>query len=420
MAQEINVISYNISVFSAMGFFGNTVKSTYGDPTPTTDDNPGYYPSEARFLRRATKAKEFFDNAVTHLKNQVTTLKPAAIGIQEYHDSTLGQFNSALGEEYEYVPFAKDIFNKARTLTIFDKTVFGTKTGVYESDLGLTQKTDNSYLFKPYYGEISGATKENNLFAANPPGDSGRPISIIKTSKGYFLMNFQGPNRPRLANPSIDVGPLLKEALQIHLTEAEKVLGTIDAKKLIIMCDSNDREHSLFPLNLNGIEFTDGHMGEPGAKSCCYNIDSCGIDKEGDAGFQGPTVVQSMGEFGQESKYIYTGDYVLSPNVVKPVEAVDSPKHETDGASIASDHKLVYAKISLPDPSTSQSDASAASTVSPPPPGPPPGPTPGPTPGAHTSQKPGGSKRRQSKRSNRRGSRSKKNKRRNKRRSGRK
>jgi len=397
MAQEIKVISYNISVFSAMGFFGDTVKSTFGDPTPTTDDQKGYYPSEARFLRRATKAKEFFDNAVAHLKNQVDLLHPAAIGIQEYHDSTLNEIKTAIGDsKYEYVPFAKDIFNKARTLTIFDRGIFGTKGEVYESDLGLTQRADSSYLFKPYFSEIRDAIKGDIRFAENPPGDSGRPISIIKTSNGYFLMNFQGPNRPRLANPSVDVGPLLKEALQIHLTEAEKILGTIDVQKLIIMCDSNDRAHSIIPLMLNGVEFTDGHDKESGAKSCCYNIDSCGIDKDGDPGFQGPSVVESMGEFGRESKYIYTGDYVLSPNIVKSVEAVDSPTHETDGASKASDHKLVYATILLPNPSTA-------------PPQPP-----------TTPPSMGGSKRRRSKRRNKRNNRSKKNKRRNKRRSGRK
>lgn len=392
MATEINVISYNISVFSAMGFFGDTVKSTFGPPTPSADVVKGYYPSEARFLRRATKANEFFDNAIGHLAKNVDELDAKLIGIQEYNDETLQQYRTALdkpdsGREYEYVPFTKDIFNNAKLLTIFDKKTFGEKEGVYEADLGLTQLLNGVYIFKPFYTEIKEAKETDPRFSANPPGDSGRPISIIKTKKGYFLMNFQGPNRLRLANPYIDVGPLLRDALQIHFRNAEQQWGKIDTNKLIITCDSNDKKHKLIPLHFKHVEFTDGHNGKDGAISCCYNIDSCGIDKEGDAGFQGPTVVQSMDKFGLESKYIYTGDYVLASHIVRPVEAVDSPVGK-DGASNASDHKLVYATVSIPAPTT---DATSAA------------------PG-------GGSKRRQTKRRTKRGTRSKRSKRKNKRR----
>ena len=318
-------------------FFGNTVKSSISDPTPVSDDSQGYYPSEARFLRRATVENKFFDNAVNHLSNQVRELKPSFIGIQEYYDKTLEQIQGVIraanpNADYEFVPFQMDIFNKARTLTIFDKNVFGPKTKLYEADLGLTKRSND----------------ENIFVISLTPGDKGRPITIIKTEKGFFLMNFHGPNRPRLnlqGQPTnVEVSILLKEALQIHITEAEKTLGPIDTTKLIITCDSNDRAHGINtenPLKLNNTNFHDGHEKEDGAKSCCYNLDSCGIDTPS-------TEIKTMGEDGAESKYIYTGDYVLATNFEIPVTAIDSPQN-IDGASEASDHKLVYAKITITD-----------------------------------------------------------------------
>jgi len=335
--KEITVISYNISVFSAMGFFGQTVKASYDTPPkPVNDSDQGYYPSEARFLRRAEKEKEYFNNAVDHLCNQIADLKPSFIGIQEFYPETFDELQQRINKanpdaDYEFVQFEYDIFNSAKTLTVFDKNVFGGMDRRYEADLGYTKQGDD-YMFN----------------TTAKPGDKGRPITIIKTAKGFFLMNFHGPNRPRLngkgEETGIEVSGLLKTALQIHIFNAGIEFGEqIDTTKLIITCDSNDRAHGINidnPLVLNDQIFHDGHKSREGAKSCCYNRDSCGIDEPSE-------LYESLGVDGAEKKYIYTGDYVLANNFEKEVTPIDSPQ-DMDGASKASDHRMVYAVVKIP------------------------------------------------------------------------
>jgi hypothetical protein len=55
-----------------------------------------------------------------------------------------------------------------------------------------------------------------------------------------------------------------------------------------------------------------------------------------------------MGMAGAEANYVYTGDYILAAEgVVTPVVAVPSPQDE-EGASVASDHMMVYAVLNMP------------------------------------------------------------------------
>ena len=331
------IISYNMSVFSAMGYHKNTVKSPFTGGKALSNSEKGFYPSEARFLRRAETANQFFNRALKHLADTVTRLRKEApvimIGIQEFHPPTLEQFK-ILGD-YIYKPFTKEITNSAKVLTIFDKSLGDVEGEIYEEDLGLTKRADGTYVFNPP--------------APPMPNDGGRPIMIIKTTKGYTLINFHGPNRPRLpADKAIDVAVLLKEAIQIHAQNAD--ILSRDPSKIIITCDSNDRRHQINsdkPLFIGEERFSDGHKEDDIPISCCYNHDSTGLDT-----VEEPSPFASMEEKGNEDKYIYSGDYVLAKSFETAVTPVQSPldKLAEDGiteigASIASDHKLVYAII---------------------------------------------------------------------------
>jgi len=326
--QAVNVISYNMSVFSA--------KKNLGEEVP-------FFASEARFLSRAG-SETFFDNAVYNL---VKNLNDAAvIGIQEFHPPTLTKITNEINNtDYVAVPFESSITNDAKVLTIFKKSVFGENFHKYEADLGLTD------IFLP------------PAPGGKPANDGGRPILIILTESGYTLINFHGPNRPRLTDKPVDVGELLKKAIPIHVNLANeqfKEHGKIDFEKIIITCDSNDRAHKInkeSPLILGDFKYHDGHnagnddKGFPtyGAKSCCYNYDSCGID------VAPPGPPASMGLKGAESEYKYTGDYVLAREFSKAVTAIPSRIDETaiqskideteKGTSFASDHKLVIATV---------------------------------------------------------------------------
>jgi hypothetical protein len=308
---DIAVISYNMSVFSAMG------------------EKVPIYASEYSFLQRAEVDQEvdqkvgttnFFRNALKHLGSTAQSIDAKVIGIQEFHPPTLDMITNTLktNPNYVYHAFSKEIKNKAAVLTIWDKTVLGEMEMAYDADLGLTK-------------DVAGVVST----------DAGRPISIIKTDKGFTLINFHGINRPKY-NPDgtetfSDNSTILKALIAKHC----EIAGVSDPNKIIIVCDSNDREHGINranPLMINGVGFHDGHYPRNGAKSCCYNWDSCGIPKSGGK--------VTMGSAGAEQNYAYTGDYVLGANLKTPVTAEPS-KLDTDEASMESDHKLVYAILSI-------------------------------------------------------------------------
>ena len=316
---DIPVISYNMSVFSAKG------------EMPT-------FASEYSFLvGRAVKHEsgsfDFFINALKHLASQVEKINAKVIGIQEYEikkSSIKDLIMNTLKEKntnFKCHEFSKEIKNDAAVLTIWDESVLGERDSYYDADLGLTKEG-------------------GNLVTGLLPNDEGRPISIIKTKKGYVLINFHGINRPKYNPDGDEIGKdnsdLLKKLIQIRVEEAKATIGEIDPNKTIMMCDSNDREHKFnreTPLIIEGAQFSDGRdANDKSAISCCYNWDSVGIPKS-----KGKI---SLERDGAESNYKYTGDYVLAVNFTKSVTAVPSPQDDL-GASIASDHKLVYAVVSV-------------------------------------------------------------------------
>lgn len=314
---DIGVISYNMSVFSAKG------------------DKETKYASEYSFLQRAEvvevdglKTTNFFLNALTHLAYTARRIDAKIIGIQEFHKDTLGMIKTALNNSnYEYHAFSKQITNNAAVLTIWNTDALGVMVSAYDEDLGLTEGV-----------------------AGLLPNDKGRPISIIKTDKGYTLINFHGINRPKYKADGTETGEDNSSILKALIAKHCELAGVSDrdANKIIITCDSNDREHGInmdSPVMINGttgmVRLHDGHtQADKSAKSCCYNWDSCGIPKSGGK--------VTMGSAGAEQNYAYTGDYVLGVNFKTPVTAEFSKlDYETgEGASMESDHKLVYAILS--------------------------------------------------------------------------
>jgi len=373
---DLRVISYNTSVFSAMGapFFGPSIPA---------------FPSESRLLARASEPKEFFNNALLHLSKVANVgphkdndfphnakpmedytkfeSMPSAdiIGIKEYHNN-IGDFIEYLGDAYNYEPFETPLTNNAKILTIWKKTL-GEKEGKYESDFGLTPPE-------------SGYTPA--------PADKGRPITLIKLSSGLCILNFHGINKGKY-NPDGTInntvvqgpGPMIQSALEYHLMLAQEKVGPIDLTKLVITCDSNDREHYLGrgfqlgigvraerngkyigPLESKITTFSDGNNGKK-TITCCYNFDSCGIIKPlapapAPVKFKSNRSAKERQEYaantgtegrpilGTEDEYVYTGDYVLAREFVEPLQVAKSPVL-SDGVSAASDHMLVYAKVRI-------------------------------------------------------------------------
>ena len=221
---DVAVISYNMSVFSAMG------------------DKENKFASEYSFLQRAEVDKEvgtttnFFRNALKHLGSTAQSIDAKVIGIQEFHPPTLDMITRALNNpNYVYHAFSKKITYNAAVLTIWDKTVLGEMESAHDEDLGLTKGLD---------GLVD--------------ADKGRPISIIKTKNGFTLINFHGINRPKYkadgTETFLDNSTILKALIAKHC----EIAGVSDPNKIIIMCDSNDREHGINranPLMINGVAF---------------------------------------------------------------------------------------------------------------------------------------------------------------------
>jgi len=206
----------------------------------------------------------------------------------------------------------------------------------------------------------------------DPPKQTGRPISIVKTSKGFVLINLHAPNSLK---QSKDGMKQLRKAINDHI---KKSGITVDARKLFVMGDFNDPLHGINdeePLKV------DGHVLKTGSKdikSCCFNFNSsCDSDLFNNSmQYAGRTVggvqlvaepmscfirksanpaenqnvqksaPQLLRDRGLLKNYRFTGDYVLGQTVMKPMKIYRPDSFKHDGYSLESDHEMVYATFS--------------------------------------------------------------------------
>lgn len=325
----ITVASYNMSFASDQGFYGDMVKSVKGKPGKNTEG--GFFPSEARFLRRANSPREFWINAKNHLLAFIMDKKPHIVGLQEMNPTPgIEELCAELPPNYTSKTACVPT-NGACLLTVWDKNVLGECVGEpYVADLGETVDDEGTALFvRPVPN--------------GPPGDGGRPISIIKTTKGFVLVNLHGPNKPA---DSVAGAPAVRKALNLHAQKAG--IARTEIQKLFVTGDFNDRAHGISneaKLSLIGMDLTTGRAKGEGAFSCCYNWDSADTglaDMAAVEAREGGKIPKSLDELAAIAKYKFTGDYCLGSSVSQPLTIVPSPVDE-NGASIASDHELVYA-----------------------------------------------------------------------------
>ena len=155
---------------------------------------------------------------------------------------------------------------------IWNTSVLGEKVSDYGADLG----TDK-------------------IFVAAGKKQQGRPIYIVKTSKGYLLVNLHGPN---YADESLKGMPVLRESLEFHLLTAAAALGA-DMNKVLIMGDFNDPHFGINDSNPL-MNFKNGRNAEEKSQvlSCCYNFNSsCPIGIYNSSGNTiGPVLVSELPE----------------------------------------------------------------------------------------------------------------------------
>ena len=315
--------------------------------------------SEANFLSRVQKhysgsdPRTFWNNAKEHVKKFCSEKKPTVLGFQEMNFTPAGSSTGTaiLMKELKeinanLVPITYTIdvsaFQKPTVLTMFDKDILGDVVSYYGADIPDCQP-EGTY----------------NVNVMKAPNDAGRPILIILTKKGYFLVNIHGPNQPddSLKNNSNK----LRNAIESHFNKAIVKFGSpqVDYNKVFVLGDFNDPHNAInttAPLKINGNDFT---PGADGVRSCCYNWNSaCKQELRKTDGTKDCPVPEPMPKAqslsdppGEEARgtpatYIFTGDYCLGKNITEPLAIYPSPVGP-DGSSIASDHELVYATFNI-------------------------------------------------------------------------
>ena len=206
----------------------------------------------------------------------------------------------------------------------------------------------------------------------DPPKQTGRPISIVKTDRGFVLINLHAPNSLK---QSKDGMKQLRKAINDHLTKSNI---TVEANKLFIMGDFNDPLHGINdhdPLKVAGHVLK---TGSKDIKSCCFNFNSscdselfnkskqyagmtvngvqlvaepmsCYIRKSSNPAENQnvpKSAPQLLGDRGLLKNYRFTGDYVLGHNVETALKIYRPESFEHDGFSLESDHEMVYATFS--------------------------------------------------------------------------
>ena len=314
--------------------------------------------SEANFLSRikaGADLRTFWNNAKDHVKRFYSEVQPTVLGFQEMNYTPEGSATGTgvlikdlkeLNNNLIAVTYTVDVsvFAKPTVLTVFDKTILGELSAYYGADLPDCQ-ADGVY----------------NVNVMKAPNDAGRPILVVMTKGGYFLVNIHGPNQPEdsLSNNA----QKLRNAIEAHFNKALLKFGSppVNYNKVFVMGDFNDPHNSINTSNMLSINGQLLGPGADGVRSCCYNWNSAchtemrKVDGTKDCPVPDPLPKPqaiSVPPNGQEGRgvpatYIFTGDYCLGKNVVTPLSIYPSPTGE-DGASVASDHELVYARFSVP------------------------------------------------------------------------
>ena len=343
----VAVATYNMSFASDLGL----------DP-----DGNGNFASEAAFLKSIPKdgnsmdRRRFYKNALQMVEKFWTEVPNAGVmGFQELNktDPGSGTGTDSLQQlaDRNGLKFATDqiVVGPVKTSVgiMWKPAYFGDYVGHEIRDLDYTPT------------EVDGVTKQ-----------TGRPMLMVKTSKGFVLVSLHAPNQAKLsAATQRDLKDTMKATLELFAPD-------VPAEKTFLMGDFNDRYDAITSIEVPGGILT--YQGKA-PLSCCHNWDSScsdsrykerpinGRTKIGDctppnydAGVMnskgmnlggqpyklaGPGPRFTLGDEGTIQNYRYYGDKVFGSTPVSNIQIF--PPGRT-GASKESDHEMVMAEYSIP------------------------------------------------------------------------
>lgn len=303
------------------------------------------YESEAAFLLSAplSDRRAFWKNALNRLTSFFKDHpEAAAVGLQEMNLTPTGSgtgsdavsaackaVRSTLEVETQTVPG----FGGAPVgiSMVWDTAIFGNKAKAIIVDLNYAPT------------ELEGLKAQ-----------TGRPMLMVFTEKGYLLVSLHAPNQAVLSELTQRD---LVENISIHIL---KNFPEITIEKLFITGDFNDRYDALAGrIDLPSL----GSVQYAGRAplSCCHNWDSSctgsryqpkTIASRTDVGtcdatgkiLAGPGVREPMGDEGNIENYRYYGDKVFGAN---PATAIQIFPIGNKGPSQESDHEMVIAGFTI-------------------------------------------------------------------------
>lgn len=340
---------------------------------------PGAFESEGSFhlSNETADPRLYWKNALEHLK-KFWTEGGSAVGLQEMNGTAPGAATGSAIVDSEL----KKINPNTETDTLqcmggakpsmtiaWDKTVFGSKkeSKIYDLD----------YLHvEPYV--VSKVPEEQKR------KQTGRPIHIVLTSKGFLLVNIHAPNMEAASEANFaDFQKGFQDRITQFITEIPAA-ATVPLEQVIVMGDFNDRYDSLqrIPIVIGDKSGVLTYAGDA-PLSCCHNWDSScsaeryvskGIEGRPRAGTctpptypagtmigktnfegkpyvlaglsttQGPRV--KMGDEGKISNYRYTGDKIFAMTPSSDLTIVKPENNEE--SSTRSDHEMVQMGVTIP------------------------------------------------------------------------
>lgn len=343
------VATYNMSFAGDLGL----------DPT-----RAGVFESEGAFhlSNKSGNPRQFWTNALKVVVDFWSNVPNASVmGLQEINKTAVGTTTgSALieasvqaavasrNDAFEVAVITEEIVVnpnvKPAVMLIWNTSKLGQMVRHVISDLDYT----------PGEEAVEMLTKANGSQVKKSGKQTGRPILMVLTDKGYLLINCHAPNHAELSAKNLSDFRNTLGAKVAAFVGSDKV----QADKVFLMGDFNDRYDALQSVSLSV-----GDLKYKGKAplSCCHNWDSsctdaryqrldiAGREKIGTCDLKGqplagPGARTVMGVEGDIENYRYYGDKVFG---FKPSEAADGniqiyPPGRR-GPSQESDHEMVIA-----------------------------------------------------------------------------
>ena len=286
--------------------------------------------SEALFLQAVNEnnKREFWNNAKDHLMQFIKEKKPLAVGLQEMNVplsqieklEKLKENNVVLEDDTEHELMIKNAQKFEASGNFLEEGVYGTLA--IKKELNEKEYKIHSGVVKTPFGSnvslaiILSSSEEQKKMKIVDQNNSGRPLLMILTTNDNLFVNMHGDQTPPFSRFVKEFNETMDKNIKFLQKKVEEFLGDDVPKNIYIMGDFNDRYNHIKNFTIKG-KAVPLHIEEENVpKSCCFNIDSMGI--EGTSQFK---IFNNLGEAAELFK-----DKISEDNIDENPEDSDEKK----------------------------------------------------------------------------------------------